>query len=126
MTKLRAAAGLPSQQEIICLFPSSDDDEEFPSIQPKYSKSISKGLVEKTFKSGKDQMMKPKEYGKKASKNALVNKKNIKKGLQVQSNGKTGALNNILHIFQSEMKVEENSTPSQDQNSLIYENNEEE
>lgn len=127
MTKLRAAAGLPSQQEMIHLCPSSDDDEEFPSIQPKDSKSISKVLAEKTFKSGKDQMMKPKEYGKKASKNVLVNKKIVKKkGLQVQSNGKTGALNNSFHIFQSEMKVEENSTPSQDQNSLVYENNEEE
>ena len=71
-------------------------------------------------------MMKPKEYGKKASKNALVNKKIVKKkGLQVQSNGKKGALNKSLHIFQYKMKVEENSTPIQDQNSLIYEKNEE-
>jgi len=132
MTNLRADAGLPSQQELMHLCPSSDDNEEFLSIEPKdeltkHSKAISKGVAEKTIKSGKDQMMKHKEYGKKASKNILLNKKIVKKkGFQVHPNGKTGALNNSFHIFQSEMKVEENSTPSQDQNSLVYENIEEE
>lgn len=131
MSKLRAAAALPSRQELMHLCPSSDDDEEFLSIEPKdeltkHSKVTSKGVSEK-FKSGKDQMMKQKEYGKKALKTALLNKKVVKKkGFQVQSNGKTGAPNNSFHIFQSEMKQEENSTPSQDQNSLVYENIDEE
>nr|XP_010923417.1 uncharacterized protein LOC105046515 isoform X2 [Elaeis guineensis] len=83
---LRAAAGLPTQEEIFSICPYSDDDEAAPVI-PKNdygssSKFSVKGLTDKSSKNSK-------ELGKSFSKKSS-NKKYIKKGNQVQFAGKPG------------------------------------
>ncbi|KAL2514474.1 PHD finger family protein [Forsythia ovata] len=70
IASLRAAAGLPTQEEIFDISPFSDDDEIGPS-KNEYSRSLKlslKGLGEKSPK-------KSKEYGKKASKKKYGKKK---------------------------------------------------
>ncbi|KAL6989696.1 hypothetical protein U1Q18_015448 [Sarracenia purpurea var. burkii] len=71
IASLRAAAGLPTQEEIFSISPYSDDEESAPVIlKNEYARSLKfslKGLVDKSPK-------KTKEYGKNSSK-----KKNAKK-----------------------------------------------
>ncbi|GFY90474.1 PHD finger family protein [Actinidia rufa] len=71
IASLRAAAGLPTQEEIFSISPYSDDEESGPAIlKNEYGRSLKfslKGLVDKSPK-------KTKEYGKKSS-----NKKSVKK-----------------------------------------------
>ncbi|KAL2491605.1 PHD finger family protein [Abeliophyllum distichum] len=70
IASLRAAAGLPTQEEIFDISPFSDDDE-IGSSKNEYSRSLKlslKGLGEKSPK-------KSKEYGKKASKKKYGKKK---------------------------------------------------
>ncbi|KAG1368754.1 hypothetical protein COCNU_14G012220 [Cocos nucifera] len=83
---LRAAAGLPTREEIFSICPYSDDDEAAPVV-PKNdygssSKFSVKGLTDKLSKNSK-------EHGKSFSKKSF-NKKYIKKGNQVQFAGKPG------------------------------------
>ncbi|XP_057511206.1 uncharacterized protein LOC130793510 isoform X2 [Actinidia eriantha] len=74
IASLRAAAGLPTQEEIFSISPYSDDEESGPVIlKNEYGRSLKfslKGLVDKSPK-------KTKEYGKKYS-----NKKSVKKVYQ--------------------------------------------
>ncbi|XAR63454.1 Histone-lysine N-methyltransferase [Bertholletia excelsa] len=71
IASLRAAAGLPTQEEIFSISPYSDDEDSGPVVlKNEYGRSLKfslKGLVDKSPK-------KSKEYGKKSS-----NKKNVKK-----------------------------------------------
>ncbi|KAK9283559.1 hypothetical protein L1049_011807 [Liquidambar formosana] len=71
IASLRAAAGLPTQEEIFSISPYSDDEENGPIIlKNEFGRSLKfslKGLVDKSPK-------KSKEYGKKSS-----NKKHVKK-----------------------------------------------
>ncbi|XP_027106877.1 uncharacterized protein [Coffea arabica] len=71
IANLRAAAGLPTQQEIFSISPFSDDEENAPVVMKnEYGRSLRfslKGVVDKSPK-------KSKEYGKKSS-----NKKSGKK-----------------------------------------------
>lgn len=71
IANLRAAVGLPSQEEIFSISPFSDDEENGPAVlKNEYGRSLKfslKGLAEKSPKKIKD-------YGKKSS-----NKKNSKK-----------------------------------------------
>ncbi|GFZ00429.1 PHD finger family protein [Actinidia rufa] len=71
IASLRAAAGLPTQEEIFYISPYSDDEESAPVIlKNEYGRSLKfslKGLVDKSPKMTK-------EYGKKSS-----NKKSVKK-----------------------------------------------
>uniref|UniRef100_A0A5B7APH1 Uncharacterized protein n=1 Tax=Davidia involucrata TaxID=16924 RepID=A0A5B7APH1_DAVIN len=80
----RAAAGLPTQEEIFSISPYSDDEENGPiKLKNEYGRSLKfslKGLVDKSPK-------KTKEYGKKST-----NKKYAKKkGYQPSSISKTEA-----------------------------------
>ncbi|KAH7661756.1 Histone-lysine N-methyltransferase protein [Dioscorea alata] len=90
IANLRAAAGLPSQEEIFSLSPFSDDEETSPAV-PKHDHGRSlkfsvKGLGAKNSK----------EYGKTNFKNSLSNKKHPKKGFQFQTIGKMeGSYQNI-------------------------------
>ncbi|KAA8520234.1 hypothetical protein F0562_014490 [Nyssa sinensis] len=84
ISSLRAAAGLPTQEEIFSISPYSDDEENGPVIlKNEYGRSLKfslKGLVDKSPK-------KTKEYGKKST-----NKKYVKKkGCQPFSVSKTEA-----------------------------------
>ncbi|KAA8515670.1 hypothetical protein F0562_018719 [Nyssa sinensis] len=84
IASLRAAAGLPTQEEIFSISPDSDDEENDPILlKNEYSRSLKfslKGLVDKSPK-------KAKEYGQRST-----NKKNImKKGYQPSLIGKTEA-----------------------------------
>ncbi|KAG7948339.1 hypothetical protein I3843_13G005000 [Carya illinoinensis] len=71
IASLRAAAGLPTQEEIFSISPYSDDEENGPTrLKNEFGRSLKfslKGLVEKSPKKAKD-------YGKKSS-----NKKHAKK-----------------------------------------------
>lgn len=67
IASLRAAAGLPKEEEIVSIFPTSDDEENGP-VSGRSLKFSVKGLVEKSPK-------KSKEYGKNS-----LNKKHSKKG----------------------------------------------
>ncbi|XP_052171176.1 uncharacterized protein LOC127787255 [Diospyros lotus] len=70
IANLRAAAGLPTQEEIFSISPYSDDEDSGPILKNEYSRSLKfslKALVDKSPK-------KTKEYGKKSS-----NKKHNKK-----------------------------------------------
>ncbi|XP_077210118.1 PHD finger family protein isoform X2 [Tasmannia lanceolata] len=87
ISTLRAAAGLPSQEELFSISPYSDDEENCPVLlKNDYGKPLKfsvKGLVEKGTKNTK-------EYGKKSLKSLLSNKKSKKKkGYEVQLIAKT-------------------------------------
>ncbi|KAF8396147.1 hypothetical protein HHK36_017760 [Tetracentron sinense] len=93
---LRATAGLPTQEEIFCISPYSDDEDSNPAIlKNDYGRSVKfslKGLVSKSPK-------KTKEYGKKSS-----NKKYVKKkGYHATLVSQTGAPQSFetLHNTQS-------------------------
>lgn len=77
---MRAAAGLPTQEEIFSISPYSDDEESGPTLyKSEYGRSLKfslKGLNEKSPK-------KPKEHGKKPT------KKNIKKKPHQESSAGT-------------------------------------
>ncbi|KAM0952023.1 putative [histone H3]-lysine(4) N-trimethyltransferase chromatin regulator PHD family [Dioscorea sansibarensis] len=90
IANLRAAAGLPSQEEIFSLSPFSDDEETSPTVlKHDHGRSLKfsvKGLGTKNSK----------EYGKTNFKNSLSNKKHLKKGFQLQSAGKPeGSYRNV-------------------------------
>lgn len=80
---MRAAAGLPTQEEIFSISPFSDDEDSPVVSKNEYGRSLKfslKGLAEKSPK-------KSKEYGKKSS-----NKKYGKnKGYKISSTGKVEA-----------------------------------
>lgn len=82
IASLRAAAGLPTQEEIFSISPYSDDEENVPTIlKAEYGRSLKfslKGLVDKSPK-------KTKEFGKKSSKKKYPKKK----GYQTSLVGKT-------------------------------------
>lgn len=69
---MRAAVGLPSQEEIFSISPFSDDEENGPAVlKNEYGRSLKfslKGLVEKSPKKSKD-------YGKKSSNKKYSKKK---------------------------------------------------
>ncbi|WOH14673.1 hypothetical protein DCAR_0934193 [Daucus carota subsp. sativus] len=78
IANLRAAAGLPTQEEIFSISPFSDDEDSGP-IAPKneYGRSVKfslKGLVDKSPKKNKD-------HGKKASNKNLGKKKGYQMSL---------------------------------------------
>ncbi|KAJ0982666.1 hypothetical protein J5N97_010921 [Dioscorea zingiberensis] len=85
IANLRAAVGLPSQEEIFALSPFSDDEETSPAVlKNDHGRSLKfsvKGLGDKTTKNSK-------EYGKTSFKNSTLNKKHPKKGIQLQAVGK--------------------------------------
>ncbi|OVA19396.1 zinc finger protein [Macleaya cordata] len=90
IASLRAAAGLPSQEEIFSISPYSDDEEN-DAIMSKsgYGRSLKisvKGLGDKTTKNSK-------EYGKKSS-----NKKYMKKKGYKVSSSKTIAIQNFERL----------------------------
>ncbi|XP_030547435.1 uncharacterized protein LOC115753080 [Rhodamnia argentea] len=80
IASLRAAAGLPTQEEIFSISPYSDDEDSGPTVyKSEYGRSLKfslKGLNEKSPK-------KPKEHGKKPT------KKNIKKKPHQESSAGT-------------------------------------
>uniref|UniRef100_A0A2P2JID7 Uncharacterized protein LOC105628719 isoform X1 n=3 Tax=Rhizophora mucronata TaxID=61149 RepID=A0A2P2JID7_RHIMU len=82
IASLRAAAGLPTQEDIFSISPYSDDEENGPvMLKNEIGRSIKlslKGLVDKSPK-------KSKEYGKKS----LSKKSAIKKGIQASLINKT-------------------------------------
>ncbi|KAG1342212.1 hypothetical protein COCNU_05G004410 [Cocos nucifera] len=83
---LRAAAGLPSQEEIFSVSPYSDDEQAGPIILKDDSgrtlKFSVKGISDKPLKNFK-------EHGKSISKNSALNKKYVKKkGYQLNLVGK--------------------------------------
>eukprot|EP01018_Ginkgo_biloba_P032758 Gb_08461 [translate_table: standard] len=131
IASLRSAAGLLPQQEMIHLCPSSDDEKELPCVESKeeltkISKVAPKGIPENASKNGKEQGAKQKDLGKRASKNTSANKKHVKKkGPHMQPNGRSGTPKTSSQRFQSETKVEEHLTASQNKNSLGYEKIEE-
>lgn len=88
IANLRAAAGLPTQEEIFSISPFSDDEENSPIVSKnEYGRTLKfslKGLVDKSPKKSKD-------YGKKSS-----NKKySKKKGYQKSIVSKTEAQHNF-------------------------------
>ncbi|KAL6565663.1 hypothetical protein OROHE_004718 [Orobanche hederae] len=71
IASLRAAAGLPTQEEIFYVSPFSDDEESGPVVKNEFSRSLKfslKGLDDKSPR-------KNKESGKKSSKKKYVKKK---------------------------------------------------
>ncbi|KAK6120811.1 hypothetical protein DH2020_045439 [Rehmannia glutinosa] len=71
IASLRAAAGLPTQEEIFDISPFSDDEESGPVLKNEYSRSLKfslKGL-------GDNSPKKSKEYGKKSSNKKYGKKK---------------------------------------------------
>ncbi|XP_042515527.1 uncharacterized protein LOC122089859 [Macadamia integrifolia] len=89
IASLRAAAGLPSQEEIFSISLYSDDEENGPT--GRSLKFSVKGLADKTPKNTK-------EYGKKS----LNRKYAKKKGFQVSSIGKTEA----HHSFERQLDLQ--------------------
>ncbi|CAN4080557.1 unnamed protein product [Withania somnifera] len=78
IASLRAGAGLPVEDEIFSISPSSDDEDNAPIVKNEHGRSLKfslKGLVDKSPK-------KTKEYGKKSYK-----KSGKKKGLTGQNEG---------------------------------------
>ncbi|XP_024987582.1 uncharacterized protein LOC112522588 isoform X3 [Cynara cardunculus var. scolymus] len=74
---LRAAAGLPTQEEIFSIQPYSDDDDNVPLSKNEYGRSLKvslKGVVEKSPKKSKEYVKKSasKKYGKKKGFHAPV------------------------------------------------------
>lgn len=71
IANLRAAVGLPSQEEIFSISPFSDDEENVPAVlKNEYGRSLKfslKGLVEKSPRKSKEYVKKSsnKKYGKK-------------------------------------------------------------
>jgi hypothetical protein len=72
IASLRAAAGLPTQEEIFSISPYSDDEDSGPTrLKNEFGRSLKfslKGLVEKSPKKSKD-------YGKKSSNKKYAKKK---------------------------------------------------
>ncbi|KAJ0735213.1 putative [histone H3]-lysine(4) N-trimethyltransferase chromatin regulator PHD family [Helianthus annuus] len=61
IASLRAAAGLPTQEEIFAITPYSDDEDDGPPLKKEYGHSIKfslKGLVDKSPKKNKDHIKK--------------------------------------------------------------------
>lgn len=84
IVNLRAAAGLPTQEEIFSISPYSDDEENGPAvIKNEFGRSLKlslKGLVDKVPKKSKDYAKKSsnKKYAKeKASQTPLVNQSEL-------------------------------------------------
>ncbi|KAJ9563511.1 hypothetical protein OSB04_008671 [Centaurea solstitialis] len=74
---LRAAAGLPTQEEIFSIQPYSDDDDIVPLSKNEYGRSLKvslKGVVEKSPKKSKEYVKKSanKKYGKRKGFHAPV------------------------------------------------------
>lgn len=73
ITSLRAAAGLPTQEEIFCISPYSDDDDSGPpKIKSESARSFKFSL--KNYSSN-NSPMKMKDYGKKSSSKKTAKKK---------------------------------------------------
>nr|XP_043609846.1 uncharacterized protein LOC122581665 [Erigeron canadensis] len=69
IASLRAAAGLPTQEEIFAISPYSDDEDDGPPLKKEYGHSLKfslKGVVDKSPKKNKDSPKKAasKKYGK--------------------------------------------------------------
>ncbi|XP_022953975.1 uncharacterized protein LOC111456373 [Cucurbita moschata] len=98
IVSLRAAAGLPTQEEIFSISPYSDDEENGPAVSKnEFGRSFKlslKGLVDKTPKKSKDYGKKSsnKKYAKeKASRTPLANASEVDQSLEGR-NEKTGGL----------------------------------
>lgn len=88
---LRAAAGLPTQEEIFSISPYSDDEESGPIVKNEYDRSLKfslKGLVDKSPKKNKEYGTKPsnKKSGKKKGYHAsLISKSGAHQSFEGQS-----------------------------------------
>lgn len=115
---MRAAAGLPSQEEIFSISPFSDDEDSGPPVSKnEYGRSLKfslKGLAEQSPKKGK-------EYGKKNS-----NKKHSKKkGSQMEATQNFEGHSNASDIknedIQGYTNGDHNGSPSPIAGSLMEE-----
>ncbi|KAJ6948438.1 hypothetical protein NC651_002699 [Populus alba x Populus x berolinensis] len=112
IASLRAAAGLPAQEDIFSITPYSDDDENGPAApRNDFGRSIKlslKGLVEKSPKKSKD-------HGKKH-----LNKKYPKrKGPHAASFSKTESYQHESHSYEHDSGDEKNNdTESQEKGGL--------
>ncbi|KAK1288145.1 hypothetical protein QJS10_CPB19g00782 [Acorus calamus] len=90
IARLRAAAGLPSEEEVFAISPFSDEEGSGPvilkNVNGRCLKFSVKGLGDKSTKTGK-------EYVKKSSKNSLLNKKCGKKFYEVHLVGESEETN---------------------------------
>ncbi|KAF7153315.1 hypothetical protein RHSIM_Rhsim01G0128500 [Rhododendron simsii] len=91
IASLRAAAGLPTQDEIFSISPYSDDEESGPIVKNEYGRSLKfslKGLVDKSPKKTKESGTKPpnKKFVKKKGHHAsLISKSEAHQSFEGQS-----------------------------------------